>query len=81
MYLDGGTSLFETLATITAEEASRPVSAACASLAAQVEHVRFYLDVVDDYLLNQEPSKVDWRKSGGPSARSRRRNGKRARRG
>ncbi len=27
MYLDKGTSLFETLATVTAEEASRPVSA------------------------------------------------------
>ena len=29
-YLDGGTSLFETLETISAEDASRPVSATCA---------------------------------------------------
>ena len=55
IYLDGGTSLFETLATISAEEASLPVSATCATLAAQVEHVRFYLDVLETYLLNSEP--------------------------
>ena len=39
--LDEGTSMFETLATISAEEASRPVSAQSANLAAQVNHVRF----------------------------------------
>jgi hypothetical protein len=42
--LDPGTSLFETLATISAEEASRPVSPQSANLAAQVNHVRFYMD-------------------------------------
>ncbi|MCC6792077.1 MAG: hypothetical protein IT336_10335 [Thermomicrobiales bacterium] len=40
--LDKGDSLFETLATITAEEASIPVSAQSANLAAQVNHTRFY---------------------------------------
>ena len=44
-FLDGGTSLFETLATITAAEASIPVGGKCATLAAQVKHVAFYLDV------------------------------------
>src|SRR5690554_3547409 len=39
-YLNRGTSLFETLATISAETASIPVSADCATLAAQVAHVR-----------------------------------------
>jgi hypothetical protein len=60
IYLDRGTSLFETLATISAEEASRPVSSACASIAAQVEHVRFYLDVLENYLLEKPPVKADW---------------------
>lgn len=60
IYLDRGTSLFETLATISAEQASRPVSAHCASIAAQVEHVRFYLDVLENYLVEKEPVKVDW---------------------
>lgn len=60
IYLDKGTSLFETLATITAEEASRPVSARCASLAAQVEHVCFYIDTLETYLRGDDPGKVDW---------------------
>ena len=42
--LDRGTSMFETLATISAEEASRPVSSQSATLAAQVNHIRFYID-------------------------------------
>ncbi len=60
IYLDDGTSLFETLATISAEEASRPVSAKCASIAGQVEHVRFYLAVLARYLRKEEVEKVNW---------------------
>jgi hypothetical protein len=60
IYLDKGTSLFETLDTITAEEASRPVSASCASIAGQVEHVRFYLQILQEYMQNKEVGKVDW---------------------
>ncbi len=60
IYLDRGTSLFETLETITADEASRPVSPTCATLAAQVEHVRFYLDVLHGYMIDNAPVKVDW---------------------
>jgi len=63
IYLDKGTSLFETLDTITAEEASRPVSARCASIAGQVEHVRFYLQVLQDYMQQKEVGKVDWEAS------------------
>jgi len=62
-YLDKGTSLFETLATISSEEASRPVSARCASLAAQVEHTRYYLEVMSRYVRGEEPTDVDWTKS------------------
>ena len=36
MYLDGGTSLFETLESVPAAVASQPVSATCASIAGQV---------------------------------------------
>ena len=60
IYLDRGTSLFETLATISAEEASRPVSASCASLAAQVAHVRFYVDVLWGHMSGNPPKDVDW---------------------
>ena len=60
VYLDKGTLLFETLATITAEEASRPVSEHCASLAAQVSHVIFYMEVLEKAIKDEEVGKVDW---------------------
>jgi hypothetical protein len=60
VYLDEGTSLFETLDTISAEEASHPISSHCASLAAQVTHVIFYMEVLEKVIRHQEVSKVDW---------------------
>ena len=60
VFLARGTSLFETLETITAAEASIPVGGKCATLAAQVAHVNFYLEVVEDYILNKERDNVDW---------------------
>jgi len=60
IYLDKGTSLFETLDTITAAEASHPVSSHCASLAAQVAHVNFYLEVMEKVLQHQEVKNIDW---------------------
>ena len=60
IYLDKGTTLFETLATISAEEASRPLSANCATLAAQVEHVRFYMEVLERYMQGENVSGADW---------------------
>jgi hypothetical protein len=59
-FLDGGTSLFETLATISAEEASIPVGGKCATLAAQVKHVAFYLDVVDKSVRDPNFPRADW---------------------
>jgi hypothetical protein len=43
-FLDKGTSLFETLDTVSFEEASRAASPSVATLAAQVNHTAFYLD-------------------------------------
>jgi hypothetical protein len=60
IYLDKGTSLFETLDAITAAEASRPVGGKCATLAAQVAHVTLYLEVLERYMLAQEAGAVDW---------------------
>lgn len=59
-FLDKGTSLFETLATISAAEASIPVGGRCATLAAQVKHVAFYLDVVDRNVREHNYARVDW---------------------
>ena len=60
IFLDRGNSLFETLETITAAEASIPVGGKCATLAAQVAHVNFYLEVLEDYILKQDRGNVDW---------------------
>jgi hypothetical protein len=60
IYLDENDSLFATLETVTAEEASRPVGGKCATLAAQVAHVTFYLDVLEGYILEKRTGKVDW---------------------
>jgi hypothetical protein len=61
-FLDRGASLFETLATISAEEASLPVGGKCATLAAQVKHVAFYLDVLEKAVRTQQFERQDWDK-------------------
>jgi len=61
IYLDKGSSLFETLATISHEEASRPVSPTCATLAAQVAHIRYYMDVLEGYTRKTLTEKPNWR--------------------
>ncbi len=60
IYLDRHTSLFETLAEISSEEASIPVGGQCATLAAQVKHVALYLDVVDKSVRDPNFPHVDW---------------------
>lgn len=62
IYLDKGTSFFETLATISAAEASIPVGGHCATLAAQVKHTAFYLDVLEENVRTQKFEPVDWGK-------------------
>lgn len=59
-YLDPGTSLFETLAGVSAAEASIPVGGRCATLAAQVKHVAFYLDVTVNSVLDPQMPPADW---------------------
>lgn len=61
-YLDKGDSLFETLATISAAEASIPVGGKCATLAAQVKHIAFYLDVLEKAVRTQQFKRQDWGK-------------------
>lgn len=58
--LDKNNSLFETLATIDAATASLPVGGKCASLAAQVKHVNFYIEVLEKYIFGPPPKNVDW---------------------
>jgi hypothetical protein len=63
IFLDGGTSFFETLAPLTAAQASCSVTAAGSTIAGQVTHVRFYLKVLEDYIDGKSGEKVDWKQS------------------
>lgn len=59
--IDPGTSFFETLATVSAAEASQLVAPGLASLAAQVNHTRFYIDSLLEFLRTGPPTDpIDW---------------------
>ena len=60
IFLDQGTSMFETLATVSAAEASRPVGGGCATIAAQVNHTWFYLDLMSRIGRGEEVGRPDW---------------------
>ncbi len=60
MYLDKGTSMFETLATVSAVEASRPVAPGASNIAAQVNHTTYYIVTIGEYLHGRQPEGVDW---------------------
>jgi hypothetical protein len=59
-YLDRGTSLFATLDLIGPHEASIPIGNGCATIAAQVEHVIYYLEVLAGEITGREVDNVDW---------------------
>jgi hypothetical protein len=60
IYLDKNTSLFQTLEAVSAQEASIPVGGKCASLAAQVAHVTFYIESFERFTLENDNSPRDW---------------------
>ena len=59
-YLDQGNSLFETLTGISAAEASIQVGGKCATLAAQVKHTAYYLDVTYYSVTDPDYPEADW---------------------
>ena len=62
IFLDARTSLLETLENISAEEASKRITETGTSIASQVDHLRFYLKVSNDYM-DGKKYKVDWQGS------------------
>ena len=58
-YLDKGETLFESLAQISAADASQPMGD-CATIAAHVAHIDYYLRVLEARMLGQDVSRVDW---------------------
>lgn len=63
IYLDGKTSLLETLAGISAAEASQTITDDSTSIASQVDHVRFYIDILKGYMDGRQFDKIDWQGS------------------
>jgi len=63
IFLDRGTSLLETVAPISAAEASRPTVESGSTIAGHVAHVRFYLRVNKGYMEDAVQEKIDWRDS------------------
>ena len=61
-YLDKGTGVFMTLGTISAEDASKPAFPGATTLAAQTEHLRFYLVALEGFVTGAHTS-VDWEES------------------
>lgn len=59
-FLEPEASLFEILATVSVEEASRPIGASGTTLAAEVNHLRFYIDARNDEIRGGEQDPVDW---------------------
>jgi hypothetical protein len=60
IYIDKGTSLFETLAAIDASTASRKVGPATASIASHVAHLLFYLEVIERAMHGSAEDRIDW---------------------
>jgi hypothetical protein len=63
IYLDGGTSFFDTLDSLSATEASRPITPNGTSIAGQTEHVLFYTRILEAYMDKNPPKGTDWSQS------------------
>lgn len=59
MYLDTGDNLWATLDGVTAEQASVPIASGGNTIAAQIAHMTYYLDVMAEYMRGVKPE-TDW---------------------
>lgn len=60
IFLDKGDSFFETLADVSAEEASRPIAANGNSIAAQVNHVAVFVGWLNRMTTGEPVEMLDW---------------------
>lgn len=63
IYLDRGTSMTESLSSVTAEEASRTTVEGGTTVAGHADHIRFYLRTLNDYMDDKLSGKIDWSRS------------------
>ena len=59
IYLDGGSSLNETLAGISVIEASKPILNGT-TIVSQVDHLLFYIEILSRYMEGEKLEKIDW---------------------
>ena len=62
MYLDRGAGLFDSVASLSAAQASRKIIPGGTTIAAQVNHSLYYLEVLERYMQGETP-KTDWSES------------------
>ena len=62
-FLDKGDSIFETLAEVSAAQASESLGPRSGNIAAKVNHIRFYLDAVAANAAAADYIPVDWESS------------------
>ncbi len=62
-YLDKGTSLIETLSRLSATEASQRRGQIPETIAGHVNHLIFYIVVLQEYIADLRRGKVDWGES------------------
>lgn len=60
IYLDKDGNFGVTLAQLNADYVSKPVGESCATIAAHVEHILYYLDILELYSLEKPIPTVDW---------------------
>ena len=60
IYLDEDGNFQLTLAQLNAEQVSYPIGLSCATIAAHVEHIIYYLDILELYALEKPIPKLDW---------------------
>ncbi len=63
IFLDKDTSLINTISTLSAEQVSRSIVQGGTCIAGHLEHVRFYLRVMNDYMDGKVLGKLDWSQS------------------
>jgi hypothetical protein len=63
IFLDPDTSLFGTLDGLSAQEASKAIIPRGTTIAGHTEHVRFYLQVTEDYMRSTLTGRIDWGES------------------
>jgi len=62
-YLDKNASIFETINTISSEEASEKRGKSNTTIAGHIDHIKFYIIVLQEYITDKRTGKTDWNES------------------